>query len=90
MAKSKTFEPLPEALHGTQAIRVPTGKNKQTTHLVRRGEVDTICGLTRFDEYDPEDGTKVTRAADLPGWSVGGGLSGPGVKQIVCNDCFSS
>lgn len=48
----------------------------------------TLCRLTRFDTRDPHTGS-VLLPADLPGWSMGGGVSGPGVEQIECPDCYS-
>lgn len=63
----------------------------QINHLVRRNPQvpgrlggtpgDTLCGLTRFDR----DGRK----ADIAGWSVEGGLSGPDIEQIECSLCRS-
>lgn len=36
---------------------------------------DTLCGIDRF-------------APAMPGWSVGGGVSGPGVDARPCGDCM--
>lgn len=65
--------------------------NRQTSHLVvanERGFVGgTLCGLTRFDAYDPET-HEITRPADLPGWSMNGGTEGPDVWQVDCPACW--
>lgn len=70
-------------------LRVYVPHHAQITHLIRRnprvpGQLggtpgDTLCGLTRFDR----DGKK----ADIPGWSVEGGVFGPDVQQIECEAC---
>lgn len=75
----------------TAPLRSTGGTNVQTTHLVRRNEKGgtpgpTLCGLTRFDERDPETWALIEKA-DLPGWSVGGGVFGPGVEQVECQAC---
>ena len=66
----------------------------QTVHLVAldergsNGGRPTVCGLTRFDERDP-DTYEVVRPADLPGWSMGGGgIFGPGIVQRACSACW--
>ena len=66
----------------------------QTVHLValdehgRNGGRPTVCGLTRFDERDP-DSDEVVRPADLPGWSMGGGgIFGPATVQRACPKCW--
>lgn len=46
-----------------------------------------MCRLTRFPTRDPHT-HRVMLEADLPGWSMGGGVSGPGVEQIECPDCY--
>lgn len=55
----------------------PTADN-YAVHLVRatdRGTPGpTLCGIDRF-------------ADDAPGWSVGGGVSGPGIKHTPCQGC---
>lgn len=47
-------------------------------HLVRGTERGTpgatLCGVDRF-------------AKDAPGWSVGGGVDGPGMVHTPCPDC---
>ena len=47
-------------------------------HLVRstrRGTPGpTLCGIDRFHK-------------ESPGWSVGGGVSGPDIRHIPCTDC---
>ena len=70
----------------TAPCRVYDNAGTQVTHLVRRKANggtggDTLCGLTRFD--NPETG----QVADLPGWSIGGGVFGPNVKQVECEGC---
>lgn len=51
------------------------------THLVRTSRSGTpgptLCGIDRFAE-----GT--------PGWSVGGGLSGPGIEHHPCDGCVDA
>ena len=54
----------------------------QTTHLVKLNERGghggpTVCGLSRFG-----------KDADIPGWSMGGGVSGTTVRQDSCVPCF--
>lgn len=70
-------------------------RNTQTTHLVtldergRNGGRPTACGLTRFDDFTPE-GRPIPGTAGLPGWGLGdSGVSGPGVAQVPCKDCYS-
>lgn len=70
--------------NGTQDLWAQ-GATRQVNHLVRR-EVHgtpglTLCGLTRFDAYG--------RSADLPGWSIGGGVSGPNIEQTPCAACWA-
>lgn len=67
----------------------------QTTHLVAldeqgsNGGRPTVCGLTRFDDRDP-DGRPIPNTAGLPGWGMGySGISGPGVTQVPCERCYS-
>lgn len=59
---------------------------RQVSHLVRSVNGGTpgptMCGLTRFDSAPG------AKDADLPGWSMGGGVSGPGVEQVPCPACF--
>lgn len=68
------------------------GVTRQVTHLValddRRGNGGrpTVCGLTRFDERDAD--YVVTRPADLPSWSMDGGVRGPNVEQARCERCW--
>lgn len=55
--------------------------DRALVHLVRhvrgRGTPGpTLCGIDRFSN-DP----------DRPGWSVGGGLSGPNIKHEPCHGC---
>lgn len=70
-----------------------TGRNEQTTHLVRRvgrgTPGPTLCGLTRFDKRDPET-YEVIEKADIGGWSVEGGVFGEDVAQIECPDCVEA
>ena len=79
---------------GTQTLLAP-GARRQVTHLVKldergsNGGRPTLCGLTRFPTYEiaPDGSYKECRPADLPGWSMGGGVSGPGVVQKMCAEC---
>lgn len=86
------YERMPEAPGGYACCRVWNGATRtEISHLVvhnSRGFVGpTLCGLTRFDERDPATHA-VTRKADLPGWSMNGGTSGPGVGQAKCEVCW--
>jgi hypothetical protein len=59
----------------------------QTNHLVRLVNGRTpgrtvLCGLTRFDSAPG------AHDADLPGWSMGGGVYGPSVEQRPCPGCW--
>lgn len=65
----------------------------QTNHLVRwvgeghmRGTPGrtVLCGLTRFDSKPGAND------ADLPGWSMGGGVFGPNVRQEACHACWEA
>lgn len=80
-------------VHDGQQALIPVGATRQISHLVvaKRGggySGPTLCGLTRFDDRDP-DTWQLIRPADLPGWSMNGGVSGPGIEQIVCEECWS-
>lgn len=85
-------EPMPKPPAGYAACRV--GYSPQITHLVildsagSNGGRPTMCRLTRFDVKDPHT-RKVMVPADLPGWSMSGGVSGPGVEQVKCEACWS-
>jgi hypothetical protein len=78
--------------NGAQKL-IPVGATRQTTHLVAlggngsNGGRATVCGLTRFP-LRGADGRTVIKEADLPGWSMGGGVSGPGVVQYRCEGCW--
>lgn len=53
-----------------------------TVHLVReadRGRTPgpTLCDINRFDEGGP-------------GWSVAGGISGPGIEHTPCQGCAAA
>lgn len=65
----------------------------QTNHLVRwvgeghmRGTPGrtVLCGLTRFDSKPGAND------ADLPGWSMGGGVFGPHIRQQACPACWEA
>ena len=79
---------------GTQAL-IADDWTVQVTHLVKldergsNGGRPTLCGLTRFPAYEiATDGSYgECRPADLPGWSMGGGASGPNIKQKMCAEC---
>lgn len=83
---------MPVAPDGFVACRTmfPGG---QITHLVAldekgsNGGRPTACGLTRFDDRNP-DGTIVPNSAGLPGWGLNGGHSGPNVNQVQCEACY--
>jgi hypothetical protein len=50
-------------------------------HLIRgsdKGSHEALCGYDRHD-----------RSPGRPGWSVGGGISGPDYIQILCEECAS-
>lgn len=71
---------------GFQTCNVHTG-DVQTSHLVAvatNGGTPgpTVCGLTRFDSA-PGAGD-----ADLPGWSMGGGVYGDTIDQVACGGCW--
>lgn len=57
------------------------GATRQVNHLVVVGDGNgpTLCGLTRFGQD-----------ADLPGWSMGGGVSGPSIEQAPCEACWAA
>src|SRR5690606_4506303 len=59
----------------------------QTSHLVRvvNGATPgrTLCGLSRFDSRPGASD------ADLPGWSMGGGVFGPNVEQTQSSTCWN-
>lgn len=86
----------PEAPPGFVACRsMFQGGRGQTTHLVAldergsNGGRPTVCGLTRFDDFTPK-GKPIPNTAGLPGWSLNGGVSGPGVGQIRCASCYTA
>lgn len=65
--------------NGTQDLWAE-GATAQISHLVAVPTGGpTLCGLTRFGDD-----------ADLPGWSMNGGVSGPGVTQHRCAACWAS
>ena len=86
----RKFGPMPTPPKGFAACR--TGWNPQITHLVildsagSNGGRPTLCRLTRFPTRGKNGETLLE--ADLPGWSMGGGVSGPGVEQIECPACY--
>lgn len=87
---------MPKAPPGFEACRsMLRGGRGQITHLVAldskgsNGGRPTACGLTRFDDFTPE-GRPIPNTAGLPGWGLGGGVSGPGVEQIECGSCYST
>lgn len=65
---------------GTQDLWA-VGATCQVTHLIVTQSEGTLCGLTLF--------ARNGRRADIPGWSVGGGVFGPLVEQIRCDECYS-
>lgn len=88
--QSAEFERMPKPPEGFEACRV--GSNPQVTHLVildstgSNGGRPTLCRLTRFRTRGTDG--ELLLDADLPGWSMGGGVEGPGVRQIECDDCY--
>lgn len=68
--------------HDGRQTFLGTGATRQVNHLIVTQSQGTLCGLTLFDR----DG----RPADIPGWSVGGGVSGPGIEQVPCEACWTS
>ena len=79
---------IPRAPQGFQTCNVHDGKQnlwapgarRQINHLVAVPTAGpTLCGLTRFG---PD--------ADLPGWSMGGGVFGPAIEQVPCGDCWTA
>lgn len=79
---------IPKAPPGYQTCNVHNGTQdlwaadatSQINHLVKvPTSGPTLCGLTRFG-----------KDADLPGWSMGRGVSGPKVQQIQCAECWAS
>lgn len=63
----------------------PRSVDDYQVHLVRSVKREhgggtpgpTLCGVDRF-------------AADAPGWSVGGGVSGPGITHTPCPGCIQA
>jgi hypothetical protein len=90
----KVGAPIPKPPAGYQTCNVcPGDSDVQISHLVKLGPNGgtpgpTRCGLTRFDDRDPIDGS-LRRKADLPGWGMGGGVYGPGVAQEKCAGCWT-
>lgn len=85
---------FPPAPSGYVACRTMI-PNATLTHLVKldehgsNGGRPTACGLTRFDDRDAE-GRAIPGTAGLPGWGMGdSGVSGPGVTQIRCAECYA-
>lgn len=86
----RQVQPMPKPPEGFAACR--TGYGPQITHLVildstgSNGGRPTLCRLTRF----PARGTngETLLEADIAGWSMGGGVEGPGVRQVECHVCY--
>ena len=79
---------IPRAPKGYQTCNVHDGRQdlwakgarRQVNHLVAvPTSGPTLCGLTRFGPN-----------ADLPGWSMGGGVSGPSIVQAPCPSCWQA
>lgn len=79
---------LPRPPVGFQACNVHDGRQdlwaagatRQVNHLVAvPTSGPTLCGLTRFG-----------KDADLTGWSMGGGVSGPTIEQAPCETCWAA
>lgn len=86
---------MPSAPAGYDVCRTMLdGGRGQATHLVMldehgsNGGRPTACGLTRFNDFTP-DGRPIPNTAGLSGWGMGGGVSGPGVIQTRCADCYA-
>lgn len=97
MAKAVSMMELPEGGLGASIPRAPSGyqtcnvhdgrqdlwaagARRQVNHLVAvPTSGPTLCGLTRFG-----------KDADLPGWSMGGGVCGPTVEQVPCRACWEA
>ena len=84
---------MPKAPPGHACCRVWDRRSEsQISHLTIRTDRGTpgptLCGLTRFDDRDPET-YAVIRKADLPGWDMDGGTYGPGVLQTKCEPCWA-
>ena len=89
MREADNADPMPKAPEGFDACRTMGGSmslfsalppgSVQTSHLVPSDGWggSTVCGLTR---HGPD--------ADIPGWSMNGGVSGRNVRQIKCFDCW--
>lgn len=77
-AAASGYETLQFSWGGLFDSVVPAEPPWCDTHLVRSTEVGTpgptLCGIDRT-------------AGASPGWSVGGGLSGPDVPVAACADC---
>lgn len=75
------YEALRSGSDGTFTLFGPHDR-VQVTHLIRAGRpsMGTLCGLTLFAVEG--------READVPGWSRGGGVSGPGIRQTRCGACW--
>lgn len=78
--------PIPKPPAGYQTCNVHDGKQdlwavgarRQINHLAPKPTSGpTLCGLTRFG-----------KDADLPGWSMGGGVYGPSIEQVPCHKCW--
>lgn len=89
-------DPLPARPAGFDVVNVHNGSQDlwaagatvQVNHLRRHGDRDTVCGLSLHPTFD-DHGRPVT-GPDLPGWSIGGGVSGPGVDQQPCGTCWQA
>lgn len=79
---------VPPGFQTCNVYRPGVGESVQTNHLVRWVGTGTpgptMCGLTRFDS------AMGAQDADLPGWSMGGGVFGPKVRQVACPDCWEA
>jgi hypothetical protein len=81
-------------VHDGERKLIPLGAVRQITHLVTLDEQGrnmgrpTVCGLTRFDQRNEQH--EVVHPADLPGWSMGGGVAGPGIEQVKCEPCWAA
>lgn len=74
--------------HNGRQELLARGATIQWNHLIQSGKpnLGTLCGLTLFDS---NRGLPSFRPADIPGWSRGGGVSGPQVEQRRCTECWA-
>lgn len=87
-AEETLRQPSPPGGFAICQTGVGARRSERINHLVRCNERGgtpgpTVCGLTRFDSKPG------VSDADIPGWSMHGGLSGSGVTQTNCPACWT-